>query len=166
MPESKLRKFLEEEAGMEEIRLVIPHPLLPPRFRILSEERNMILILDENMVTRITWEGSRMEEYQPLNPAAAGQLLKEVCDRIIKYRRDLQGFEAFIREWGEKPFDEPQPLDPPPYAVREKPAAKCEKEVEEEVTVLAEIKTKKPAHKGLTTSELIRQRSLKRGTSS
>ena len=156
MPASKLRKLLDDVAGFEELCLTIPHPLLPPRFHDLCENRNMILVLDDSMTIRVTWEGSRFEDYHPLNPAAAGRLLAEVQSNMTKYRRDLQVFERFIRQWGEKPFDVPRFLDPPLRTTQD--ASEAERVAE----VVAEISTESNE---LTTSESLRQGLLKGATS-
>lgn len=156
MPVSKLRRLLEDEAGFEDFCLTIPHPLLPPRFHDLCENRNMILVLDDSMTIRVTWEGSRFEEYYPLNPAAAGRLLAEVQSNMTNYRRDLQIFERFIRQWGEKPFDVPRFLDPPLGTTPDEQGA------EREAEVVADISTESNE---LTTSESLRQRLLKGATS-
>jgi hypothetical protein len=109
---SKLRALLEEESGIQDFHFVVPHPFLPPRYREMANNRNMILVLDECMTVRIRWEGSRFEEYSPLNPAAAGHLLKEVRANMTKYRTEVRVFEDFIRKYAEKPLDLDRPLDP------------------------------------------------------
>lgn len=113
MSVEKLRSQLEWSLGFEECRFTVPHIFLPPRFREISQDRNMILTIGGDMVMCVRWEGSRLEEYHPLNPAAAGHLLKEVRDNMTRYRREIKVFEKFIRENAEVPDErDARPLDP------------------------------------------------------
>ncbi len=103
---SQLRALLEREAGQENLQFVIPHPLLPPRFREISEDRNMILLVDLDMTVHVRWEGERMVEHHPLSTGAVRRLMREVRRNISDYRRDLEIYARFIDSECEAPFDD------------------------------------------------------------
>ena len=126
--------------------MIIPHPFLPPRYQKLSQERNMILLLDRDMTLHIRWEGSKLHEHLPLTPRAARGLIRECLGRMTKYRRDLQVFSKFIEENAEQPFDDPRALDPIRFKERELPPAQpLEEETEDTATELvAEIQLSNP----------------------
>jgi hypothetical protein len=109
---SRLRKSLNEDAGMGDFEFIIPHPFLPPRFRKLKENQNLILLMDQDLTIHVRWEGSRHHEHHPLTPRAAQRLIQECLTYMKEYRRDVQVFSRFIGEMGEQPFDDPRPLDP------------------------------------------------------
>ena len=109
---SPLRERLEEDAGWEAFQMIIPHPFLPPRFRELARERNMILLLDQDMTLHIRWEGARMHEHHPLTPGAVRRLIKEVLRYMTQYRRELKVLARFIDGFAEMPFEDDRPLDP------------------------------------------------------
>lgn len=89
---------------MEEFRLILPHPFLPPRFQEEARERNMVLVLDQNMTLHLRWEGNRLHEHRPLTPKAAAHLMREVLVRISQYRPEVQAFSRFILRAAEQPF--------------------------------------------------------------
>lgn len=137
---SPLRQLLDDEAGWEEFEMIIPHPFLPPRFREMSENRNMILLLDRDMTLHIRWEGSRMHEHHPLTPRSARRLVREVLKRMTTYRADLQVFSRFFEQNAEQPFDDPRAPDPLRFKEREMPpASKIEDPEEHEVVAEVEI---------------------------
>ena len=109
---SRLRKSLNEDAGIGDFEFIIPHTFLPPRFRKLKEKQNLILLLDQDLTLHVRWEGSRHHEHHPLTPRAAQHLARECLAYMRKYRRELQVFSRFIGEMGVQPFDDPRPLDP------------------------------------------------------
>lgn len=137
---SPLRALLEEEAGWEEFQMNIPHPFLPPRYQELSNNRNMILVLDRDMTLHVRWEGSRLHEHHPLTPRATRHLIREVLARMTKYRREIQVFSRFIEQSAELPFDDPRALDPIRIKEREFPPAEpIVEEDDEAVEVSAEV---------------------------
>ena len=109
---SPLRKLLEREAGWEEFRMIIPYPFLPPRFQKLASNRNMILLLDQDLTLNVRWEGARMHEHHPLTPRAASRLIRDVLEHMSKYRRELGIFSRFVERYGALPFDDQRCLDP------------------------------------------------------
>jgi hypothetical protein len=109
---SQLRKSLNEDAGIGEFEFIIPNSFLPPRFRKLPEQRNLILLVDQDLTIHVRWKGARFHEHHPLTPREAQQLIRESLGYMKKYRRELQIFSRFIGEMGEQPFDDPRPLDP------------------------------------------------------
>jgi len=120
--------------------MILPHPLLPPRFQDLSEDRNMILFLDQDMTLHVRWEGARIHEHHPLTPGAVNRLVKEVLRNMSKYRKDLEIFNRFVRQNAEQPFEDDRPLDPFRFKERELPPA--ERIAEEEnrtIEITAEI---------------------------
>jgi len=142
---SPLRKLLEEEAGWEEFQMIIPHPFLPPRFQNLSENRNMILLLDRDMTLHVRWEGSRIHEHHPLTPGAVNRLVKEVLRKMSKYRGELEVFNRFIQRNAEQPFDDPRALDPIRFKVRKlPPAGKIEEKEDTAIEVTARIQLPSP----------------------
>ncbi len=144
MSRSKLRKLLELTAGFDEVLFTIPHPFLPPRFAALAKKRNMLLILGDDMIMRIRWEGSRVGEYHPLSPAAAGQLLREVQEVMTKYRREVKVFETFVRQSAEMPMEEGmRPMDPVYRDYRSTTGAPRKKKEKEGVEIVAELSTDK-----------------------
>lgn len=106
MAVSPLRRILERGAGGEEFHYVIPHPFLPPRYQGISNNRNMILLMDRDLTLHIRWEGSRMHEHRPLTPKGTMKLLREVSKNMSEYRKELQILSRFIDSYGEAPFDD------------------------------------------------------------
>ena len=135
---SPLRKQLEKEAGWEEFRMIIPHPFLPPRFQKLAKNRNMVLAFDQELTLHVRWEGARFHEHHPLTPRATQRLVREVLNRITKYRRELQVFSRFVVSVGEQPFEELRALDPAPRKKQEEPSAVREEE-DEPIEIQTEI---------------------------
>ncbi len=117
---SRLRVLLEEKATEEDIQFIIPHPLLPPRFREICEDRNMVLLLDTDMTIHVRWEGERMSEHHPLTRGATRRLVREVLRKATAYRRELEVYARFVDRWAEEPFDDDRyegvrfPKPPPP----------------------------------------------------
>jgi len=115
--------------------MILPHPLLPPRFQDLSEDRNMILSLDQDLTLHVRWEGARIHEHHPLTPGAVNRLVKEVLRNMSKYRKDLEIFNRFVRQTAEQPFEDDRPLDPYHFKERELPPAEKIAEEEEDHTI-------------------------------
>lgn len=116
---SQFRALLEKKALEDDIQFTIPHPLLPPRFREICEDRNMILLLDQDLTIHVRWEGERMSEHHPLTKGATRRLIREVLRKAKEYRRDLEIFARFVDQKAEEPFDDDRyelirlPRDPP-----------------------------------------------------
>ncbi len=116
---SRLRALLEKKALEEDIQFIIPHPLLPPRFREICGGCNMILLLDRDLTIHVRWEGERLAEHHPLTKGATRRLIREVLRKAREYRRELEVFGRFIDQQGEEPFDDDRyeiirlPKDPP-----------------------------------------------------
>ena len=96
-----LEEALYEVTGLKEIEFNIPHIFLPPRYRKICENRNMVLVVDEELVIHVRWEGALHDEYLPLTPKAACHLIKECTVRMTNYRRDLGVFSRFVKNEGE-----------------------------------------------------------------
>jgi hypothetical protein len=99
-----LRAQLDRSVGFDEVGFTIPHVFLPPRFKDISKNRNMILRMDLDSVLHVKWEGALQEEHHPLTPGAVRRLVKECFRNMKKYRRDLEVFARFIDKEGEEPF--------------------------------------------------------------
>jgi hypothetical protein len=79
--------------------------------------------LDWDLTLNVRWEGARLFEYQPLTPAQAARLLREVSERAAQYRKELQTFSDFIQSAAEQPsesvrLDPNYKITPPPPAER------------------------------------------------
>ncbi len=103
---SQLRALLERKASLDNLQFIIPYPLLPPRFREISEDRNMILLVDLDLTTHVRWEGERMVEHHPLSKGEVRRLMREVGRNISNYRQDLEVYARFIDSRCEEPFDD------------------------------------------------------------
>jgi hypothetical protein len=136
---SPLKDLLEKEAGWEAFQMVVPHPFLPPRYLEKARNRNMIILLDQNMTLHVRWEGSRRHEHLPLTPRATRGLIREVLDRMAKYRRDLKAFSTFVEKNAEQPFDDVRAPDPVRWKKRELPNATKDPEVVAEIEINAEM---------------------------
>jgi hypothetical protein len=119
--------------------MTIPHPFLPPRFQKLAQNRNMILLLDQDLTLHVRWEGARRYEHHPLTPQAACRLIQEVQSRMVKYRRDIQIFSRFIEQNAEQPFENSRALDPVRWPKQETPGADKQEIDVSEVVAEAEI---------------------------
>jgi hypothetical protein len=133
-----LTEFLEEEAGMEEFRFVLPHPFLPPRFQEVSQSRNLILLLDRDLTLHLRWEGARRHKHWPLTPRAAAGLIRDVLSRMTAYRKDMQDFSRFIERVAEQPFEDPR-YDAVTKDVSPKPALPIVPETKSPVELVAEV---------------------------
>ena len=103
-----LKEQLNRALGFDEINFIIPHVFLPPRFKEISKNRNMILFMDMDTVMHVRWEGARQDEHHPLNPGACRRLFKECIRNMKKYRKDLDVFSRFIDIEAEIPFWDPR----------------------------------------------------------
>lgn len=103
-----LKKKLDQALGFDEVSFIIPHVFLPPRFREISKNRNMILFMDMDTVMHVRWEGARQDEYHPLTPGACRRLFKECISNMKKYRKDLDDFSRFVDKDAEVPFWDPR----------------------------------------------------------
>ncbi|MFW9998278.1 MAG: hypothetical protein ACFFD4_39935 [Candidatus Odinarchaeota archaeon] len=113
MGRNSLRESLEKRAAWGGIKFRIPSVLLPPKYRKLGQGRDMFLVLDDIQQLRIRWEGCRLEEYHPLTPRQAENLLSSVYEQAAVYRADLRVFQQFVVEVGEAPPKDECPLDVP-----------------------------------------------------
>lgn len=104
---SKLRKLLENKVCEENISVTIPNIFLPPRFRKISEGRNMILFMDRDVTLHVRWEGVNMPAHQPLTKRATNRLIQDVLRAMAKYRTDLYIYARFMERWA----DDPMPSD-------------------------------------------------------
>lgn len=108
----KLKRLLEDLVGEQKMEWVIPHPFLPPRYRKICENRNMVLILSPNYTLHIRWEGARRGERISPTPGEVRRLLREVKRNISKYNQELKVFSKFVDEWAEEPNSDPVKDDP------------------------------------------------------
>lgn len=109
MPKSlrdRLNKALEDCDS--EVQFTIPHVFLPPRFKEISNNRNMILFLDIDQVVHVRWEGARFEEHHPLTPGACRRLFKDCVANMKRYRKDLDSIARFIDREAQAPFWNPR----------------------------------------------------------
>jgi hypothetical protein len=116
---SRLRALLEQRATVEDLQFIIPHPFLPPRFRKISQDRNMILLVDADLTIHVRWEGTRLAEHHPLTREAAQHLVREVLRNMKAYRRELEVYSRFLGSWAEQPLGDKRyelprwPTEPP-----------------------------------------------------
>ena len=103
---SRLRALLEDMALEEDIQFTIPHPFLPPRFREICENQNMLLLVDQDLTIHVRWEGARMAEHYPLTKGATRRLIREVLRKMKEYRRDVEVYARFIEHHAEEPLDD------------------------------------------------------------
>lgn len=103
-----LKEKLNRALGFDEISFTIPHVFLPPRFKEMSKNRNMILFMDTDTVMNVRWEGARQDEHHPLTPGACRRLFKECISNMKKYRKDLDAFARFVDGEAENPFWDPR----------------------------------------------------------
>lgn len=101
MGRSRLRKRLEYRAGEEKLDFVIPHALLPPRFRDGGE--NLILQLDLDFKLRVFAQNNHLVEPRYLTKAEARRLIEDVLRNLNNYRKDLEIFSRFIQAVAEQP---------------------------------------------------------------
>lgn len=106
MRKSQLRETLERKAIEEDLQFLIPYPFLPPRFRNISENRSMILLIDQELTIHVRWEGARLAEHHPLTVGATRQLIREVMRNMARYRRELRVYSRFIEGYAEEPFED------------------------------------------------------------
>lgn len=103
-----LKERLDGALGFGEVSFIIPHVFLPPRFKDISKNRNMILFMDEDTVMHIRWEGALQDEHRPLNPGACRRIFKECIRNMKKYRKDIDTFSRFVDKEAEVPFWDPR----------------------------------------------------------
>lgn len=94
----KFWEVLEERCGLESCTFLIPHIFLPPRFKSLSKNSNMIIHLNTSMEAQIKWEKSRADEYIHLTPSSSSRLIADVLRNLDKYKKDLKIFQKFLKE--------------------------------------------------------------------
>ena len=122
-----LKEQLNRALGFDEVSFTIPHVFLPPRFKEVSKNRNMILFMDTDTVMNVRWEGARQDEHHPLTPGACRRLFKECIRNMKKYRKDLNSFSRFVDDEAEFPFWDPRE-DSLTRDREEKPAPSTEEE--------------------------------------
>lgn len=102
---SKLERVVDD---LNEVEFILPHVFLPPRFKEISKDRNMILFLDVDQVMHVKWEGALQDSHHPLTPGACRRLFKECVRNMRKYRKDLDAFSRFVDKTAEEPFWDPR----------------------------------------------------------
>jgi len=108
----KLKNLLDSLAGEKEIEWIIPHPFLPPRYKKICENRNMVLLLSRNLTVRIRWEGARLGEWISPSPVEIRRLIREVKRKMTDYRKQLDIYSNFITEWVDTTSSNPVEDDP------------------------------------------------------
>lgn len=106
MRANQLRQLLRKKAGWEQLEFRIPNTFLPPRFRDLSEGRDLLLMLDDDYTVHIRWHNEDFHKHHPLTPGAARRLVGETMKRMKQYKEHLGIFGKFIEEYAEQPLDE------------------------------------------------------------
>lgn len=120
MSRKSLRNFLEERVGDTELEFIVPHALLPPRYRKLSPGNNLIICLDRNFLIQMRWQNVRSGRRAILSAGEVRRLTSYVVRALRKYRTDLTSFSRFLDRVAEKPpteSDEYHPL--PRYATHQ-----------------------------------------------
>lgn len=107
MKRNKLLDLLMEKVGQEEVGFVIPHPLLPPRYRKVCESRNMIVTLDVENTIQLRWENARLMTWMSPTPGEFRTIVSYAMKKIQQYRRDLETFGDFVDRVAENPFLDP-----------------------------------------------------------
>jgi hypothetical protein len=107
MKRNKLLDLLVEKMGQEEVEFVIPHPLLPPRYRKFCENQNMIVTLDIENTIQLRWENARLSTWMSPTPGEFRTIISYALKKLQKYRRDLQTFGNFVDHVAEAPFQDP-----------------------------------------------------------
>lgn len=108
----KLKAHLDRLAGDEEIEWIIPHPFLPPRYKKVCENRNMILLIDRDFTAHIRWEGARRGKWCSPTAGEIRTLIRQVKTKMTTYRRQLDVFSDFVTESVDIPFADPVDNDP------------------------------------------------------
>lgn len=107
MKRNKLLDLLVEKMGQEDVEFVIPHPLLPPRYRDICENRNMIVTLDTENTIQLRWENARLVMWMSPTPGEFRTIVSYAMKKMQKYRRDLETFGNFVDRVAEDPFLDP-----------------------------------------------------------
>jgi hypothetical protein len=108
VPRSLKSKLNHVVGNFGEVEFILPHVFLPPRFKEISEDRNMILFLDIDQVMHVRWEGALQDSHHPLTPGACRRLFRECVRNMRKYRKDLDAFSRFVDKTAEEPFWDPR----------------------------------------------------------
>jgi hypothetical protein len=103
---SQLQQVLNKKVGEEQLEFRIPQIFLPPRFRDLSEGRDLLLMLDDDLTIHIRWNNEGFHTHHPLTPGAARRLVGEIMKHITEYKKSLRVFGTFINGVAEEPWDE------------------------------------------------------------
>ncbi len=98
---SHLRKVLENRAGLEKIYIRLPYVFLPPRFEKISRNRDLILLFDDNFTLHVRWSGELEFIHHPLTRKAAFRLVRDVQQRMTRFRRDLDITHRFLNSYAE-----------------------------------------------------------------
>ncbi len=107
-----LKTRLRDLSGEEEIEWIIPHPFLPPRYRKLCQNRNMVLLIDRDFTAHIRWEGARRGEWRSPTPGEVRTLIRQVKKNMRKYRTELDVFLRFVTDVVDIPFNDPAENEP------------------------------------------------------
>ena len=106
MRASQLRQLLRERVGGEQLEFRIPQLFLPPRFRDLSEGRDLLLLLDDDLTIHVRWHNETFHTHHPLTPGETRRLVGEIMKYILKYREQFRVFGTFLDEYSEAPWDD------------------------------------------------------------
>ncbi len=131
MKVNRLRQLLREKAGEEQLDFRIPEVFLPPRFRGLSEGRDLLLMLDDDLTIHIRWQKEGFHVHHPLTPGAARRLVRESLRNMEKYKKELKIFGEFVDEVGEEPFEDERYHDGYCYERKTVPPAKRDRSEDE-----------------------------------
>lgn len=107
MKRNKLLDLLVEKMGQEDVEFVIPHPFLPPRYRKICENRNMIVTLDTENTIQLRWENARLVTWMSPTPGEFRTIVSYARRKMQQYRRDLETFGNFVDRVAEDPFLDP-----------------------------------------------------------
>lgn len=131
MKKSKFLRTLEALAGEEQLELVIPHPLLPPRFLKISRGRNMLLQFNTDLQIFVGWEGARINKWEVLTPRGTSLLIRDVRRKLHQYDLDMGALQQFVQKNANYPIPDPAFEDPSERAIpREAEEADEKKDVE------------------------------------
>jgi len=104
---NKLLDLLVERMGREAVEFIIPHPLLPPRYRRECKDRNLIVTFDIENTIQLRWENARLTSWMSPTPGEFRVVVAYALKKMEQYRRDLRTFGNFVDRVAEQPFQDP-----------------------------------------------------------
>jgi hypothetical protein len=104
---NKLLNLLVAKMGEEEMEFIIPYLLLPPRYRKLCQNRNLIVTLGIENTIQLRWENVRLTTWMSPTPGEFRTIVSYALRKLQEYRRDLQTFGNFVDRVAEPPFQDP-----------------------------------------------------------